>query len=48
MESDNSDDWVDPELAQKILEADRTGDWSEDMTAEELLAKIEKMGQTIH
>ncbi|WP_349606881.1 hypothetical protein [Cupriavidus sp. DF5525] len=48
MESDNNDDWVDPELAEQILEAERAGEWSEAMTGEELLAKIEKMGQTIH
>lgn len=48
MESDNSDDWVDPEIADRILEEERNGDWSDAMTAEEFLAKLERIGQTVH
>lgn len=48
MESDNSDDWVDTETAERILEQERSGEWSEDMTLEEFLAKIGLIGHTLH
>jgi len=48
MESNNSDDWVDPEVAERILEQERNGEWSEPMTAEELLAKIDRIGKSVH
>jgi len=45
---DDKEEWIDPEFAELILEQDRCGEWSDDMTAEELLGRLEKLGQVIH
>ncbi|WP_423193194.1 hypothetical protein [Cupriavidus sp. H18C2] len=45
---DEDDDWISPELATLILEQERSGEWSEDMTPEQLLASLEMLSQTIH
>lgn len=47
-DSDDSDDWIAPELAEQILEQDRLGEWSEAMTPEEVIASLEKAGQSLH
>ncbi|WP_157779436.1 hypothetical protein [Cupriavidus pauculus] len=45
---DEDDDWISPQLAALILEQERLGEWSEDMTLEQFLAGLEMLSQTIH
>ncbi|WP_158664409.1 hypothetical protein [Cupriavidus metallidurans] len=45
---DDSDDWIDPWIAEQILEQEQSGEWSVDMTLEEALVSLEKIGQSLH
>ncbi|MEN7528657.1 hypothetical protein [Cupriavidus sp. DL-D2] len=42
------DDRISPELAVLILEQERSGEWSANLTPEQLLASLEMLSQTIH
>lgn len=41
--TDDSDDWI----AEQILEQEQSGEWSVDMTLEEALVSLEKIGQSL-